>query len=262
MFLFMAAMVFAAMTSCGTGDVIYSPEPDIGTHRHEPPPWAPAHGYRAKYHYRYYPDSQVYYNINKDAYFYYRNGRWDTSGYLPDRIRIDTKNYVALEMDTDRPYRYHSEIKKEYSPRKSKKEKDKGKGKYPEPDMGTHRQRPPHSKPPQQPPWVPDHGHRVTYHYRYYPDSHVYYNENNGTYTYHRNGRWDTSGNLPDRVKIDTGNYVTLEMDTDRPDRHHSEVKKKYPPAQNKKNKAKGKDKKTGKSKDKKGKDETQPVNE
>ena len=34
-----------------------------------PPPWAPAHGYRAKYQYYYYPSSYVYFDTKKKLYF-------------------------------------------------------------------------------------------------------------------------------------------------------------------------------------------------
>lgn len=137
MFMLLTVIVLATMTSCKSGEVIFSPEPDIEASRQEPPPsqqpgpppWAPAHGHRAKYQYRYYPDSQVYYNENKGAYICYRNGNWEVSVSLPDRIRIDVNNYVTLEMDTDQPYQYHSEIAEKYPPGQVKKNKGKGKDK-------------------------------------------------------------------------------------------------------------------------------------
>lgn len=127
--LFLVVMVLLAMTGCRTGDVIYGPNPNIETRGDGPPRWAPAHGYRAKHHYRYYPEAQVYFNEKKGLYSYHRHGRWDTSSSLPETIRIDARKYVVLEMDTDRPYRYHSEIKKTYPPKKNKKPKEKGKDK-------------------------------------------------------------------------------------------------------------------------------------
>jgi hypothetical protein len=97
-----------------------------------PPPWAPAHGYRAKHRYRYYPSSHVYYDTGRGLYFYYSNGDWRMSVSLPSRILIDVNDFVALEMDSDKPYRYHSEVKKKYPPgkvkNKNKKKKNKWKG--------------------------------------------------------------------------------------------------------------------------------------
>jgi hypothetical protein len=96
-----------------------------------PPPWAPAHGYRAKHHYYYYPESYVYFDVGRNLYFYYSGGGWQASVALPQGIHIAAGEYVALEMDADRPYIYHSDVEKRYPPgQKKKKEKgDKGKGK-------------------------------------------------------------------------------------------------------------------------------------
>lgn len=94
-----------------------------------PPPWAPAHGYRAKHRYRYYPSSGVYYERARGTYFYYRDGRWRVSVSLPRGIRIDANDYVRIDMDSPRPYKYHKEVYKRYPPGKMKK-KGKRKGKH------------------------------------------------------------------------------------------------------------------------------------
>jgi len=93
-----------------------------------PPPWAPAHGYRAKYRYRYYPAHHVYCDERRGVQFYYRDGAWHVSVSLPIDIRIDINDYVTLEMDTDKPYEFHDEVVKRYPPGQLKK-KDKKKGK-------------------------------------------------------------------------------------------------------------------------------------
>jgi hypothetical protein len=102
------------------------PPPEPG-----PPPWAPAHGYRAKHRYYYYPESYVYFDVGRSLYFYYSGGGWQASVALPSGIHIAAGEYVALEMDADRPYVYHADVEKKYPPgQKKKKEKgDKGKGK-------------------------------------------------------------------------------------------------------------------------------------
>lgn len=95
-----------------------------------PPPWAPAHGYRAKHQYHYYPSSYVYFDVGRTLYFYYENGNWRVSASLPGGIQIDVGNYVTLEMDTDKPYEYHAEVVKRYPPgqqKKQNKKKDKSK---------------------------------------------------------------------------------------------------------------------------------------
>ena len=96
-----------------------------------PPPWAPAHGHRAKHNYYYYPASSVYFDTGRKLYFYYGAGQWQVSVSLPTAIHIDVGERVALDMDTDRPYAYHSEVSKLYPPGQAKKlESGKGKGKW------------------------------------------------------------------------------------------------------------------------------------
>ena len=121
---------------CSSVGVVYQepgykhepPPPHSPPREQGPPPWAPAHGYRAKYQYRYYPESQVYYDSGRGVYFYYEDGRWRVSVSLPSSIHIEVNDYVSLDMDTDEPYKYHTDVFERYPPGKQKK-KSKGKGK-------------------------------------------------------------------------------------------------------------------------------------
>jgi hypothetical protein len=97
-----------------------------------PPPWAPAHGYRAKHRYFYYPSSYVYFDTGRNLYFYFEGGQWRVAASLPAGIKLNVNDYVILEMDTDKPYQFHSEVVKRYPPGHQKqkvKGKSKGKGK-------------------------------------------------------------------------------------------------------------------------------------
>ena len=96
-----------------------------------PPPWAPAHGHRAKYRYYYYPATYVYFDVGRSLYFYYQSDQWRVSDSLPAGIHIAAGNYMVLEMDTDKPYQFHSDVVKWYPPGQQKKSgKEKGKGKW------------------------------------------------------------------------------------------------------------------------------------
>jgi hypothetical protein len=49
-------------------------------HKHKkkgPPAHAPAHGYRAKHQYRYYPSRSVYYDTGRKLYFYIKGDNWE-----------------------------------------------------------------------------------------------------------------------------------------------------------------------------------------
>ena len=112
----------------GVGD---SPEYSENSGGKGPPPWAPAHGYRAKHRYRYYPSAQVYYAHDRGVYFYYNDGKWRVSASLPGNLRVNLEDSVTLEMDADKPYEYHSDVVRRYPPGHSKKHgkgKEKGKG--------------------------------------------------------------------------------------------------------------------------------------
>jgi len=62
-------------------------------------------------------------------YFYLSDGAWHASVSLPASIRITVKDYVTLDMDTDRPYEYHNDVIKKYPPGQQKKQdKTQGQG--------------------------------------------------------------------------------------------------------------------------------------
>ena len=105
------------------------PDHPVSYEKESPPPWAPAHGYRAKHRYYYYPSSHVYHERDRRIWFYYKDGEWRVSVSLPSEIRIDMNDYVVLEMDNDRPYHYDHEVVKRYPPGRIKKKNDKHKWK-------------------------------------------------------------------------------------------------------------------------------------
>lgn len=88
-----------------------------------PPPHAPAHGVRAKYEYRYYPSVGIYYDINRGIYFYAESGIWKSSNALPPNITVSLGDYVVVDLDTDKPYKYYKQHKKQYPPHSNSKNK-------------------------------------------------------------------------------------------------------------------------------------------
>lgn len=97
-------------------------------HKHKkggPPSHAPAHGYRAKHKYRYYPDCSVYHDTDRDLYFYLKGDNWEIGASLPSNLRVRLGGSVSLEMDTDKPYTLYAEHRTKYPPGKSKKKHKK-----------------------------------------------------------------------------------------------------------------------------------------
>ena len=86
-----------------------------------PPAHAPAHGYRAKYAYHYYPDSRIYFDVNRNVYFYLEGDNWRMSVSLPEHMQIQLTNHVTIEMDSDKPYTQFKEHYSKYPPGQLKK---------------------------------------------------------------------------------------------------------------------------------------------
>jgi hypothetical protein len=89
-----------------------------------PPPHAPAHGYRAKHRYRYYPDAHVYYDTGRGVWFWWEAGKWRVGARLPQSIHTGS-DWVRIEMNTDRPYVEHDRHRQKYPPGQAKKNKKK-----------------------------------------------------------------------------------------------------------------------------------------
>ncbi|SFS19662.1 hypothetical protein SAMN05216570_4082 [Dyella sp. OK004] len=83
-----------------------------------PPPWAPAHGWRAKHHYTYYPEGEVYYAPDTRMWFWLDGGSWRSGISLP----IDFQGYVrtggiSIDLDDERPYVEHTYVVEHYGGR-------------------------------------------------------------------------------------------------------------------------------------------------
>jgi hypothetical protein len=86
-----------------------------------PPAHATAHGHKARYAYRYYPSSFVYFDASRKIYFYFENNCWWESASLPKDIRLKFDHYVTIEMDDDKPYNNFREHVHKYAPGQLKK---------------------------------------------------------------------------------------------------------------------------------------------
>ena len=138
LFLGLATCFFIIATSLTIGctgskiKVKYEKEDDSGysktEHKHKkggPPAHAPAHGYRAKHQYRYYPSRKVYHDSDRGLYFYLKGDNWEIGALLPSHMRADLGESVTIELDTDKPYVHNASHVKRYPPKKSKGNKQK-----------------------------------------------------------------------------------------------------------------------------------------
>ncbi len=88
---------------------------------------------------------------------------------------------------------------------------------------------------------APAYGYRAKHQYRYYPSQSVYYDTARGLYFYLERDNWQVSVSLPSKLKVSLGNYVEMELETDKPYVQYKEHVKKYPPGKMKKKKNKRK---------------------
>lgn len=101
-----------------------------------PPAWAPAHGYRANTRHIFFPDQNLYFDLQRNVYIYLSAGNWQVSVKLPSLYAgIDLKGAtkVELELDTDTPQKYNSEHILKF---KTKQKGGEVKSKTVEPDKG------------------------------------------------------------------------------------------------------------------------------
>ncbi|MGD9174851.1 MAG: hypothetical protein PVF29_11850 [Desulfobacterales bacterium] len=82
---------------------------------------------------------------------------------------------------------------------------------------------------------APANGYRAKYQYRYYPGCSVYYDCERKLYFYIKGGHWEVGASLPSCLRVSLGDFVNIELDTDKPYIHHAEHVKKHPPGQLKK---------------------------
>jgi hypothetical protein len=71
--------------------------------------------------YRYFPTAQVYFDLNRNVYFYFSNNVWLSAPRLPAHIHIDLNNFFTLELEGPKPYVHHSKTIKRYPPGLKKK---------------------------------------------------------------------------------------------------------------------------------------------
>lgn len=129
--LFFLLGLFVLSVALNACDSVY-----LGFHKNSPPPpkakkvvkqappaHAKAYGRRVRYTYRYYPDAQVYFDINRKVYFYFEGRGWKASVTLPKRIKL--AGHVTIEMDTDSPYKEFKSHRTKYPPGQAKNKKKK-----------------------------------------------------------------------------------------------------------------------------------------
>lgn len=81
----------------------------------DPPPWAPAHGWRAKHQYVYYPSAEVYYAPDTRMWFWLGGDGWQAGISLPIALQGYVRaGGVNIALDVDRPYLRNDYVVRHY----------------------------------------------------------------------------------------------------------------------------------------------------
>jgi hypothetical protein len=89
-----------------------------------PPPWAPAHGYRAKTRHVYFPEYNFYFDVQRGVYIYLKAGSWTVAAEFPtifSGLNLNTSVQVELDLDTDSPQKFNVDHVTKYKVKKEKK---------------------------------------------------------------------------------------------------------------------------------------------
>ena len=130
--LLLALVVTAIPVASVRADLLDNLTVDIRLGRRTPPPPPPVvvvvqddhrgpdmwerrnHWYERSQAYYYYPGADVYYRQSDHTWFYQERGQWRSDRRLPDYVRVDFNRSVTVNMFTDRPYTYHSQVVARY----------------------------------------------------------------------------------------------------------------------------------------------------
>ncbi|GFK92374.1 hypothetical protein NNJEOMEG_00199 [Fundidesulfovibrio magnetotacticus] len=76
-----------------------------------PPPWAPAHGYRAKQRYRYYPAQNLYMDPASGLYYFFQGGHWRQGGLPPGLPPGALGKYREFDGEPGQPWKDNPYVK-------------------------------------------------------------------------------------------------------------------------------------------------------
>lgn len=90
------------------------PAPPIPRIRIEAPSPSPAKIRPAPHRYNYYPDAEVYFDPSRQIYFFFRANKWLAQAVLPPDIEVRIGNAVTVDLDSERPYEFHDDVRRVY----------------------------------------------------------------------------------------------------------------------------------------------------
>lgn len=93
------------------------PKPPTPQIRIEAPSRGPSNAAPAlerRHRYNYYPDAEVYFDPARQLYFFFKANEWFARAMLPSDIQVRIGNAVTVDLDTERPYEFHDDVRRVY----------------------------------------------------------------------------------------------------------------------------------------------------
>jgi hypothetical protein len=72
------------------------------------------YNHRLMRQYQYFPSVCVYHDANRGLYFFQRDHQWCIAVSLPIDLRTELDEYVTLKMESDKPYLFNDQHKRQY----------------------------------------------------------------------------------------------------------------------------------------------------
>ncbi len=103
-----------AITGCGSY-LDYAPGNETSGGMEAPPPWEQDRGIGEEQHYYYYPQVKIYFNLEREVYYYFYEGQWQVASQLPANVKLRGRR-VRLDMFGEEPYNWQPEVEERYPP--------------------------------------------------------------------------------------------------------------------------------------------------
>ena len=167
-------------TTYVTSAPAHAPEPHV-----EPPP-----PHVHKFTYVHYPSCNVYFDRERNVWFWIEGSEWRVGAVLPSHFHVDHHEAITIELENEKPY--------EAAP-------------PPPPHPSFEHGPPPHA---------PAHGYRRTFTYVHYPSCNVYFDRERKLWFWSEGRDWKMGAALPPRFRVDEREAVKVELENDKPYEH------------------------------------------
>lgn len=115
------ALILSSSVLAGGGDFSWGNQSNKWTahsiyasRHHHSSSYSSAHGNRCHHRYQYFPSVCVYHEAMRGRYFFLHEHEWRTAVSLPIDLRMQLGDYVNIDMQSDKPFIYNEQHRKQY----------------------------------------------------------------------------------------------------------------------------------------------------